>query len=674
MSNSPNRNLLILSLCFVWLLLVSLAYGYTHKPFSLQMFLAICRDVWILILAIFLMSAAATLGQEILKLFFLSADFPSEIRRTSAILTITWPVALGMGIFSLVVLAAGTFFAANPWVFGLLLVILVAWQWRRMFEFWRQVGHAWQELAPVGKAEKLLTLLVTIIVLFNLSVALAPPLTFDALVYHLTLPLRYLQEGRITYIPEIMFWGMPQLAEMHYLVMLALGGKSAPAVLSWLVGILTLLALGDDLRQRFDRLTAWFAIAALLSGFTLSHLLGAAYLEWFLLFYGLAWWQLLEAIYKHGKKEVLVTLLGIVSGFALSLKYTAGVLLLLGILALLFQPDGQWQRNTYRAFKLGLVAMLVSLPWWVKNFTWTGNPFYPILLPAGAMDAIRYDFYHNVLSDLKWYQGLVMPWYITIWGVDGKVGPSASIGPLLLAFWPLAYLGWRNRTDSQRQSLILATLILLGGFVLWVLVAFRNNLLVQTRLFITLFPMWVILASAGFAHISQVKVASVRFGRILLTFVVLFLSFNVFETLSDVLPKQSLDYNFGLLSQEDYLAHNLGDFYAVSETIRNFPPGSRIIMLWETRGFYCVPRCEPDEIIDRWYHETHLHGTAHEILSAWIEQGYTHLLIWESGFKFVRDTDANLRFTQRDWDLLEKLRAILGRGQQMGSYILYPLR
>jgi len=674
MSKPSHQNWPVLALCLIWMLLVSLAYGYTHKPFSPQMFLAIGKNAWVLSLAVLLPGLCYSLGREILRFFFPPhPDSLPEKERTDTIVGVTWSLAIGAGVFSLLVLATGLLIAANAWVFGLLVVILLVWRWRQTLEFWRQVGQVWQGLAPVGGAERLLALLVAVIFLLNLSVALAPPLTFDALVYHLTLPLRYLQEGRITYIPEIMFWGMPQLAEMHYLVLLALGGESAPAVLGWLLGGLTLLTLGDDLRQRFGRLAAWFAIAALLSGFTLSRLLGAAYLEWFLLLYGLVWWQLLEKIYDQRNESRLVVLLGVVSGFALSLKYTAGMLLLLGVLALLFQPTSQWRRNVRQAFTVGLVATLVSLPWWAKNFAWTGNPFYPLLFPAGAMDAIRYDFYHNIPSNLTWQQAVVMPWYITIWGVDDKVGPSASIGPLLLAFWPLAYLGWRNKTDSQRRHLLLATFILLGGFVLWVLVAFQNNLLIQTRLFVTLFPLWAMLATAGFAYTFQVQAASVRLGRIALTLVLLFLSFNVCETLSDVLPRRSLEHNAGLWSREDYLAHNLGDLYAASETIRRLPPGSRVVMLWETRGFYCVPRCDPDEIIDRWYHEAHQYTTADEIRAAWLEQGYTHMLIWESGFEFVHDFD-NAKFAARDWRLLEELRAALGRGQPIGHYTLYSLR
>jgi hypothetical protein len=671
MRNFLRTSLIFLIISLAWLLLVSLAYVYTHKAISPEMLLAVIKKAWILALAVFLLGLCGGLGRKIFRL----VPRPDSLPPGEGISLSSGPflaLAIGLGIFSLLVLLVGVFITANVFVFGLLALALLVWLWREMGEFWQQVGLAWQALWPEQFSEKLIAFLAGLLLFANLSVALAPPLVFDALVYHLTLPLRYLQEGQITYLPEIMFWGMPQLAEMHYLVMLALGGESAPAVLGWLLGGLTLLALGDYLRQKFDRPAAWFAIAALLSGFTFSRLLGAAYLEWFLLFYALVWWQLLEKIYGDGYERRWVVLLGIVSGFALSLKYTAGVLVLLSILVLILRRRG-WKQTSADLLLFGLLVTAISLAWWGKNFAWTGNPFYPLLFPAGAMDAIRYDFYHNIPTSLTWLQAIGMPWYITIWGVDGKLGPSASIGPLLLAFWPLAYLGWRGWTDSQRRRLLLATFILLGGFALWILAAFQNGLLVQTRLFVVLFPAWAVLAAAGFARTVQVQVASVRLGRIALTIVLLFLSFNLFETLSEVLPKRALEHNFGLLGHDDYLARNLGDLYAASETVQQLPPGSRVVMLWETRGFYCAPVCDPDEVIDRWYHEASLHHSAEEIQAAWLEQGYTHMLIWELGFEFVRDFD-NAKFNQRDWLLLGELREMLGPGQKIGSYMLYPLR
>jgi hypothetical protein len=662
------RTWLIFISGFLWLLLVSLAYVYTHKPFSPAMFLALSRDLWVLWLNFWLLSVSGGLGQAILERLLR----PHPGGRSEEQEGFTLPLAIGMGILSLIVLGIGLF-TVRAWSFALLLLILSAWHWRSIRVFWQRVRAGWQAIAPSGGAEIALALLVAALLFLNLSRALAPPLVFDALVYHLTLPLRYLQEGHITYIPEIMFWGMPQLGEMHYLLLLTLGGASAPAVLGWGVGMLALLGLGERLQRRFGRMAGWFAITALMSGPTISDLLSAAYLEWFLILYALAWWQALENVYEEEHDRRWEILLGMTAGFALSLKYTAGVLslLTLAVVAWRFRKDGR--QSLRPLFRVALIITLTSLPWWLKNLAWTGNPFYPLLFPSGAMDAFRYDFYHHIPSDLSWKELITFPWYITIWGVDRKVGPSASIGPLFLAFWPFAYAGWKGWTEAQRRRLRLATFILLGGFFIWALAASRNGLLVQTRLFMPLFPIWSLLSAAGFLQASRLRVASIRFGRIALAFVSLFVTFSVIETLSTVLPGRSLEQNLGLLSDEDYLMRNLGDLYAASTAIQSLPADSRVIMLWETRGFYCVPRCEPDEIIDRWYQEVHLHRTAAEIREAWLAQGYTHMLIWEAGFEFIREHD-NAKFKASDFQQLEALRNLLGSPQAIGSYTLYPLR
>ena len=661
MGRYANRNWLILTISLAWLLLVSIAYVYTHKAFSPEMLLAVIKNIWLLGLSVLLLSLSGGLGRKTYKLLGIDQSF-----------SVSTCLAIGLGIFSLLILFLGVFVGVKAWLFGLLAGALAAWLWREMVEFWWQVWLAWLNLIPDQPVEKIFTFVAGLILLANLSVALAPPLAFDALVYHLTLPLRYLRAGQIIYISDIMFWGMPQLAEMHYLFLLALGGESAPAALGWMLGFLTLLALGQYVSQKFDCPAAWFAIAALLSGFTFSRLLGMAYIEWFLLLYALSWWQVLERALLPGSGQRWIVLLAIVAGFALSLKYTAGMLVLLTILALLSRRRG-WRDKFADVLFFGLILTAVSMPWWIKNLAWTGNPFYPLLFPAGAMDAIRYDFYHNIPSSITMLQALGLPWYARIWGVEGKLGSSASIGPLLLVFWPLAYLTWRGWTDDQRRLIRLATMVLLAGFVVWGVASFQNGLLVQTRLFIVIFPVWAILSAAGFKSAMRIRLASVRLGRIALAIALMFLVFNLFETLSEVLPKRAIEANFGLFSREAYLERNLGDLYNASKIIQQLPPDNKVLMLWETRSFYCAPVCDPDEIIDRWYHEARLYSSAEEIQAAWREQGYTHMLIWEQGFEFVRDFD-NAKFNQRDWRLLKELRGTLGPGQQIGSYTLYPLR
>jgi hypothetical protein len=48
MSKLENRTWLVLTISLAWLLLVSLAYVYTHKAISPEMLLAVGKNTWIL--------------------------------------------------------------------------------------------------------------------------------------------------------------------------------------------------------------------------------------------------------------------------------------------------------------------------------------------------------------------------------------------------------------------------------------------------------------------------------------------------------------------------------------------------------------------------------------------------------------------------------------------------
>lgn len=647
----------IIIFVFLWLISVSIAYVYTHKAFTSDMLLAIFRISWQIFLAISVLSIAGGLGVKLLR--------NMGIEQTILYL------AIGMGISSLVILIIGVFIGTFFLLFAIVFAFALLFLRQDVFRFWTIVFDEWKILAPAHWLITACAFLSASIVILNLFVAQAPPLAFDALVYHITLPMQYIQAGKIYYVSENMFWGMPQLAEMQYLSVLLLGGESAPAVLGWFLGVFTLLMLGQYLATRFNPQTGWFAIAALLSGFTISRLLGLAYIEWFLLFYALAWWIALENSWNQQEATKPLVIIGLISGFALSVKYTAGILLLLAIIVFLIQKNS-WYLKIWKILSFCLVAVLISMPWWIKNFFWTGNPFYPLLLAAGDMDVIRLSAYNNIPSAITWVNAVTFPWYVVIWGSDGKVGPSASIGPILLAFAPLAFLGWAERNNEQRRVIHLATTTLLAGLLIWLVGSMQNGLLIQTRLFFTLLPLWGFLAGAGFYAVSQIKLSSVRFERIALAILLMFLNFNLLETFTDTLPKRAIETNLGFLSHDDYLANNLGGLYSVNQIIQALPANSRVVMLWETRSFYCIPRCDSDEIIDRWYHEMRLYDSAQAILDNWIAQGYTHMLIWESGYEFVFNFD-NEKFNQNDWRQLEELRNLLGQGQKIENYTLYPL-
>jgi len=102
------------------------------------------------------------------------------------------------------------------------------------------------------------------------------------------------------------------------------------------------------------------------------------------------------------------------------------------------------------------------------------------------------------------------------------------------------------------------------------------------------------------------------------------------------------------------------------------PEGSRVLMLWETRSLYCLPKCDPDEVIDRWIHDVRTYGTAERIVASWRGQGYTNLLISLDGEIFLRESESKISLD--DWTQLDKLRSQLPPPTKFGeSYSLFTL-
>jgi hypothetical protein len=95
-------------------------------------------------------------------------------------------------------------------------------------------------------------------------------------------------------------------------------------------------------------------------------------------------------------------------------------------------------------------------------------------------------------------------------------------------------------------------------------------------------------------------------------------------------------------------------------------------MLWETRNLACLPKCDPDEIIDRWYDDSFKYTSAEETLSTWRVQGYTHLLIFQIGREFVQETDE--RISPASWSKLDTILKTLPVPEAIApGYELYEL-
>ncbi len=658
--NKQQRTLFLGLSAIVWLLAVTTAYMVTHKPFTPEQLLGVMILVWRLGLPVALTLLAGGLGM---------LARPQALA-LPPIATAVLAASLGLGAISLYTLAWGSLIGVNASLFilpGLAILLL-----RAHIAAWLGLWHK-PEAAAHTAITRLMQGIIVLLAACQMLFALAPPLNFDALTYHFAIPQAYIAQGNIHYIPTLMFWGMPQLAEMLFTLLMLAGGVQAASVLGWLVGLLALAGVWDLARAHFSAPAAWLAAASLLAGETLILSLGSGYVEWVTILYG---WGMLAALsaWLGTKQPAPLALAGLCAGLALSSKYTAGVGLL-GAGAAVMVFSGSWRAMLRNALLFGSPALLVFAPWMLKNLLATGSPVYPLLFPTSDFDSIRMAFYNFAPRQPDWSRLLLLPWLATVLGVEKGIGYSASIGPILLGFSPFAWLAWRQaQHPARRRVLALAAVILLSGFLAWAVGSQVRGLLVQTRLYMVIFPAWALLAAGGFAAISGIASAQVRFGNVAAALAALAMVFVGYETINRTVSADAAGAALGLRSESSYLEHNLGAFPLALDAMRALPDDSRVLMLWETRGFYCQPRCDSDEIIDRWFHDWRTAGNMAAVLDGWRSSGYTHLLLRADGMMFVRNEDKDAPYTPADWAAFDNLLNGLLVVQQIGgAYTLYDL-
>ncbi len=245
-------------LALVWLTVIISLYYVWHKPLTLQIAVPIAKALGQVAVSLGIISLAGGVGRR------LSGS------RAPGLAEAALHVALGCGVLGLGMLLIGSSLGMNSWyawivLLGLGFVLsknIRAW-WQNLREF-KQI---WVMSQTMGKW---LAVGLGVISLMTLLTALAPPLKFDALVYHLALPRFYQITGRIEYTPWLMFWGMPQTGEMLFTWAINLAGVEAAVVLGWLLGVVAISGLVGYLSSRLGALPAWVGAATLTAGFTYS--------------------------------------------------------------------------------------------------------------------------------------------------------------------------------------------------------------------------------------------------------------------------------------------------------------------------------------------------------------------------------------------------------------------
>jgi hypothetical protein len=305
---------------------------------------------------------------------------------------------------------------------------------------------------------------------------------------------------------------------------------------------------------------------------------------------------------------------GLLLGAAILCKLTAAVVALPALaLLILLGSAGAWRGRILRLVVMLVFATLIVGIWAVRNFTWTGNPLFPMFTGWfgtahwTADQAARWQAAHSAPS--------LDQWPLRLW-------------QHIMAHWQYAWIIWPGALVSlvvllrDRTSRSIATL--LGGVLLIQLLAWLLATHQQSRFAIPLLPVAVVLIALGLwraAHLQRSGAQrTVTIPRLLgVTFVAVVMIFSIFTYLQPAHRAAPHLIN----GHVDY-AQNL-DPYRVLNTL---PEGSQTYAEGFATPFYVRTPIYYHTVWDRSPLGAALASAGPGgALAAMLQEGYTHLLI-----------------------------------------------
>lgn len=637
----------------VWVTLVVVAFYAVNKPFSLEATDAIVR----LVLNLGGLAAILSLGNLIGRLLC------GELDRFEPIEQFAVRTGLGLGVLSVLLLGLGALNLLSSTVLWLTVLLPLP----------ASLNGAVRDLRALRSAGSRMSAawwFVVVAAATALLMALAPATAWDALVYQLTGPKLYLEQGALAHPIDLPYLGFPKTGSMLFTLGLALGGAPLAQLLHLSFVGLT-LCLVPGLTNKLAPGRAGLAAAIVLGVPSMWLVASSAYVEWMVAFWVLAGFMLIQRDPGPGWRTT--ALAGLCAGFGLATKYTA-VWLVVG-LAVVAALNYRSLRRLATFVAAAAIALLPSL---LVNLWLTRNPVYPFVFSGIHWDAHRTLWFSRFGSGLSIPQLLIAWWDSTVFGLEGGyyIGhPSygATIGPILLALVPLALLRLARPAVERAGSLRDVVVMIAVGGAGWMAQLAASALLVQTRLLFPLFPFLAAAAVAGYQALGELsrRVQFVLGGLLVFVFAVTLLGYPL-----SAIERGAPGVVTGNISQEEYLTRNLGAHYQAMREINDLPNGAQVRFLWEPRSYYCAAQvtCEPDALLDRWWHTRQHEISAETALSAWEREGVTHVLFYRDGADAVRQAGFD-PLTDADWEELAGLLARLGTpvADIAGAYQLYAI-
>jgi hypothetical protein len=429
---------------------------------------------------------------------------------------------------------------------------------------------------------------------------------------------------------------------------LGLGSEIVPQQMHLVWAVLFALLLWLWTRSLWGDLTAWWGLMILISMPSVLLLASWAYTDLALTFYGLATlYCLWRGIESANARWWIIS--GVFAGFAMGIKYTSFVIV-----------------------RFSSAGILTGCTWYIRNWIWMGNPFYPFVFGGRYWDPFRADAFAGSGTGIgwDWRAILSLPLTVTLGHqdvnyFDGDIGPLFLVS-LPLALFLLARLQSRPAPQKHMLTILFVFFALSASFWIYGYVTTKN--LWQARLLLPALVPFIVISSAGLVSFSTIDTQQFRASFTLHALAAFTIFLTLFDTTLGVIIRNPLATAAGIIPRDRYFKAFQPAYFAASQLIAQLPEDARVYSLFEPRSYGLHRDVQPDTILDQFPHDLYALKTPEAIVRSWLAQGYTHILLNIRGADFVFRDRADRKALDETLAKLE-LMAITPEGE----YAVYRL-
>jgi hypothetical protein len=577
--------------------------------------------------------------------------------------------ALGAAVWMGLLFIAAALGLLNPAALGLLCLLILVGVWRV-----RQAMGA--PLLPndgpgaataVDRPSRVVALGVMILLMVLWLQSQWPQISWDAAVYHLTVPRLYIEQGGFRRIPFNVYSNWPLNTQLLYAMAQMIGDYVLAKAVHFAFGVATVVAIYRAVERGSAKWVGWVGAALFLANPVVLDEMRAAYVDLaYACFFFLAFLFVHFALENAETANRQLLLAGVFAGVVAGIKPTG----VLGVvcLVMLYLVVSLRRRSPLVAALGGAMRILVPAgllltPWLLKSWILTGNPTYPFFYSvfggpewSAELGKQLREWQLGMGMGRSWLDYLLLPWRVVVEGGPGYDHFDGRLLPAWLVLVPLALV------VGRRRPLIFRSLGVAGSY--WVFWALSSQ---QMRFLIPILPL---LAVAGALAIDEAiqRVAStvqpvLRWGSSLIAVGWLVLIVWGQASSTRMMVGQYLEQGRDILASG---VHPVFEF--IDEEL---PPDARLLFLNTNHGFFC----DREFVADSFFEASQINALLRQeegpegVGRALRALGITHLLIenrdrfvpWpESLFEYLNDrsrTQPLWRSEDKVYDVVEVLSA-----------------